>query len=118
MAQDSTDDESTDDVKSEQGFSRWINDHWRPMMAMQYLAVCVFDFIIAPIGWAVLQAHEHVPTIVQWVPTTLGNGGMYHLAMGAVIGISAWNRTQEKEARGELEMVKSQLNSQPAAQQQ
>jgi hypothetical protein len=76
----------------------WIKNHWRPMMAMQYLAVCVFDFILAPVGWAIVQMYMHVP-LVQWSPTTLSAGGLYHLAMGAVLGVAAWTRGQENIAK-------------------
>ena len=32
----------------------------------------------------------------QWVPITLQGGGLFHVAMGAVLGVSAYGRTQEK----------------------
>lgn len=64
-------------------------------MAMQYLGVCIFDFVIAPVGWAYIQSVQYI-TLVQWVPTTLGAGGTYHLAMGAVLGVAAWTRSKEK----------------------
>jgi hypothetical protein len=32
----------------------------------------------------------------QWVPITLQGGGLFHIAMGGVLGISAYGRTQEK----------------------
>jgi hypothetical protein len=32
----------------------------------------------------------------QWQPLTLQGAGLFHIAMGAVIGISAYGRTQEK----------------------
>lgn len=75
--------------------ANFLRDYWRPMMAMQYLVVCIFDFVIAPVGWAILQAHLHIP-LVQWVPSTLGSGGTYHLAMGAVLGVAAWTRSMDK----------------------
>lgn len=75
----------------------WLRDHWRPMMAMQYLVVCVFDFVLAPILWTSLQAYLSNP-ITQWTPTTLGSGGFYHISMGAVLGVSAWIRTRDKPA--------------------
>jgi hypothetical protein len=39
----------------------------------------------------------HVP-ITQWNPLTLQGAGLFHIAMGAVLGISAFGRTQEKLA--------------------
>jgi hypothetical protein len=32
----------------------------------------------------------------QWQPLTLQGAGLFHMAMGAVLGLSAWGRTQEK----------------------
>jgi hypothetical protein len=32
----------------------------------------------------------------QWNPLTLQGAGFFHIAMGAVLGISAYGRTQEK----------------------
>jgi hypothetical protein len=34
----------------------------------------------------------------MWVPLTLQGGGMYHIAMGAILGISAFTRGKEKVA--------------------
>lgn len=73
----------------------WITSYWRPMMAWQYMAVCVFDFIIAPIMMVVYSDRADV-AYVAWHPLSLEGGGLYHLAMGAVLGISSWSRGQEK----------------------
>lgn len=73
----------------------WIQYYWRPAMAWQYFAVCLFDFIAAPVLTA-LYFHWHNAPYVPWVPLTLTNGGLYHLAMGAIIGVSAWSRSKEK----------------------
>jgi len=64
-------------------------------MAWQYILVCLFDFIIAPILTMVFfQGNE--TSYVQWVPLTIQNGGLYHLSMGAIMGIYTWSRGQEK----------------------
>jgi hypothetical protein len=34
--------------------------------------------------------------LVQWNPLTLQGAGLFHIAMGAVLGIAAFGRTQEK----------------------
>jgi hypothetical protein len=44
-----------------------------------------------------LQANSHQP-ITQWQPLTLQGAGLYHMAMGAVLGLAAFGRTQEKIA--------------------
>ena len=67
-------------------------------MAWQYGAVCIFDFIIAPIitmayfKWA---GGEYVP----WLPLTLRESGFYHMSMMAILGVAAWTRGQEKIAK-------------------
>jgi hypothetical protein len=67
----------------------WIKQYWRPAIAWQYLAVCIFDFIIFPATYMYFSQQ-------QWNPITLKEGGFYHLAMAAIIGVAAWTRGQEK----------------------
>lgn len=74
----------------------WMQTQWRPLMAMMYLSVCTFDFIIAPILWSVLQALDKGNVSSQWSPITLQGAGLFHLAMGGILGIAAYGRTQEK----------------------
>ena len=75
----------------------WINKKWRPMMGWSYMATCLFDFIAAPILWSIAQALSHGGTVAtQWQPLTLQGAGLYHVAMGAVLGIAAFGRTKEK----------------------
>ncbi len=76
----------------------WMNSKWRPMMGWLYMGVCAFDFVLFPIMWSMLQAVMHVTTITQWQPLTLQGAGLFHIAMGAVLGIAALGRTQEKLA--------------------
>jgi len=76
----------------------WMNSKWRPMMGWMYMFVCFFDFVLAPILWSLIQAMDHGAVNVQWQPLTLQGAGLFHVAMGAVIGISAYGRTQEKMA--------------------
>ena len=46
--------------------------------------------------WSLLQSIFHGNVSSQWQPLTLQGAGLFHIAMGAVIGISAYGRTQEK----------------------
>lgn len=78
------------------GKEEWMNRKWRPMMAMMYMVVCSFDFFIAPVLWSLLQAYSHGQVTNQWTPLTLQGAGLFHLSMGAVLGITAYGRTQEK----------------------
>jgi hypothetical protein len=73
----------------------WMNSKWRPMMGWMYMLVCMFDMILFPVLWSLLQTFTHTP-ITQWNPLTLQGAGLFHIAMGAVLGIAAFGRTQEK----------------------
>ena len=70
---------------------------WRPAMGWMYMLICLLDMAVFPVLWSLLQAMMHVP-ITQWNPLTLQGAGLFHIAMGAVLGISAFGRTQEKLA--------------------
>lgn len=84
--------------KSKQEKEDWMNRKWRPAMAWLYLVVCVTDFIIFPILWSILQANYGGKVTDAWTPLTVQGAGLFHLAMGAVLGISAWSRGKEKIA--------------------
>jgi hypothetical protein len=47
------------------------------------------------------QAFYHIVPFVQWQPLTLQGAGLFHIAMGAVLGIAAYGRTKEKMAGAE-----------------
>jgi hypothetical protein len=73
--------------------------NWRPAMGWLYLAVCVCDFIIFPIMFTIVQFWEIGATndiFRQWNPITLSGAGFFHIAMGAVLGITSYGRSQEK----------------------
>ena len=74
----------------------WINKKWRPAMGWVYMATCTADFVLFPIMWSVLQALSKGNVTSQWQPLTLQGAGLYHIAMGAVLGIAAYGRTKEK----------------------
>jgi hypothetical protein len=74
----------------------WINKKWRPAMGWLYMAVCAFDFIIFPILWSILQAMSKGSVTTAWQPITLQGAGLFHISMGAVLGIAAYGRTKEK----------------------
>jgi hypothetical protein len=81
---------------SEKKKEDWMNSKWRPMMGWMYMCVCTFDFMIAPILWSIVQTVGHGSVQTQWQPLTLQGAGLFHVAMGAVLGIAAYGRTQEK----------------------
>lgn len=74
----------------------WINKKWRPAMGWMYMAVCMADFIFFPIAWSILQVASKGSVTTPWQPITLQGAGLFHIAMGAVLGIAAFGRTQEK----------------------
>ena len=73
----------------------WMSSKWRPAMGWMYMVVCIFDFILFPIAWSTGQALIH-QTVTEWSPLTLQGAGLFHMAMGAVLGVSAYGRSQEK----------------------
>lgn len=78
--------------------SPW-KSNWRPAMGWLYLSVCVCDFILFPIGFTIVQFWEEQAAndaFRQWNPITLYGAGFFHIAMGAVLGITSYGRTQEK----------------------
>ena len=94
---------NTEEVKEEKKKpdEDWMTKKWRPMMAMMYMTCCLFDFALFPIMFTIVQFWEVQAAndaFRQWVPITLQGGGLFHVAMGAVLGVSAYGRTQEKVA--------------------
>jgi hypothetical protein len=73
----------------------WINNRWRPMMGWMYFVVCITDFILFPVLWAIFKASVG-ETVTAWEPLTLQGAGLFHVAMGAILGVTAWSRGREK----------------------
>jgi hypothetical protein len=76
----------------------WYHNKWRPSMGWVYMITCITDFILFPIGWTLLQTFTGAE-LSQWNPITLQSGSFYHIAMGAIVGVTAYGRTQEKIKR-------------------
>lgn len=73
----------------------WFNNRWRPAMAWLWFTISACDFLIFPMFSAIYYG----PTAYhEWHPLTLQGGGLFHAAMGAVVGIATWQRSQEKIA--------------------
>ncbi len=89
----------------------WMNRKWRPAMGWTYMAICILDFAVFPIAWSVLQAYADGTVTSQWDPLTLKGAGLFHMAMGAVLGIAAWSRGQEKIANATT--IPSTINTKP-----
>jgi hypothetical protein len=88
----------TTEVKSESAKKNedWMNSKWRPAMGWSYMLTCIADFVAFPILWSLVQVIGGGRVETQWQPITLQGAGLYHIAMGAVLGIAAYGRTQEK----------------------
>jgi len=86
--------------------------------AYVFLIICMFDFVVMPIIYELndkldpvkaveLSLHFSDPasqnvgltTLMNkrsWDPLTLKSGGMFFMAFGAILGIAAFSRGQEK----------------------
>jgi hypothetical protein len=83
---------------AEQKTEDWMTTKWRPLMAVTYMATIWFDFIVGPILYNFLQYFNPGQAISSYIPITLQGGGLYHISMGAILGIAAWTRGKEKVA--------------------
>lgn len=91
------------DSQLEKQDEHWVKAYWRPAMGWLYMAINLMDFIIFPIISMIL------PVIYKgfglqigytaWQSLSLSNGGMIHIAFGAILGIAAYTRGQEKIAK-------------------
>jgi hypothetical protein len=101
--------------ESEKKKEDWMNSKWRPAMGWMYMLTCVTDFVLFPVLWSLAQTMLKQP-ITQWQPLTLQGAGLFHIAMGAVLGIAAYGRTQEKLGganNGGLQSMASGVSSTP-----
>jgi hypothetical protein len=87
----------SEEQKPEKKDEDWMQKKWRPAMGWMYMGICTLDMAIFPVLWAMLQMFQNT-SITQWQPLTLQGAGLFHIAMGAVLGIAAFGRTQEKLA--------------------
>ena len=96
--------------------SKWLRSMWRPLSAVTYLSICIFDFIVAPyliqaqpndlaeifryvLQMPIEQQSEALAIMYakgQWSSLTLQGGGLFHIAFGAILGAAAWTRGMEK----------------------
>jgi hypothetical protein len=87
----------SEEQKPEKKDEDWMQKKWRPAMGWMYMGICTLDMAVFPVLWAMLQMFQNT-SITQWQPLTLQGAGLFHIAMGAVLGIAAFGRTQEKLA--------------------
>ena len=88
------------DLEKERMDESWVKQYWRPAMGWLYMAICAADFIIFPALTiflpVIFKAFGIVIPYVPWKSITLENGGLVHMAFGAILGVAAWTRGQEK----------------------
>ena len=79
---------------------KWVKSYWRPAMAWLYMVICFGDFVLFPamalILPAVMAEAGTAAEYTRWESLTLTNGGIMHVAFGAILGIAAWSRGKEK----------------------
>ena len=80
-------------------YEGWVNRKWRPFTAWSYIVICLFDFMFAPLITFYFFGEYKGGEYTQWQPLTLMGSGLYHVAMGAIIGVTAWQRGEEKKTR-------------------
>ena len=80
----------------------WVKSMWRPAMGWLYMLICLMDFVVFPaIAMFLPVMLKGIGITMQyaaWQSLTLSNGGLIHMAFGAILGVAAYGRTQEKVA--------------------
>lgn len=84
----------------------WLRKYWRAAAGWTYLIICMFDFVIAPVLWAVLPHYINSMPTEPWQPHTLTNGGLVHISFGAILGVAAWTRGQSDMMRTKIASTK------------
>jgi hypothetical protein len=107
MSQNNNNNMSDSEKKKED----WMNTKWRPMMGWMYMLVCTADFVLFPVLWSLVQAAHGGQVHTQWNPITLQGAGLFHMAMGAILGIAVYGRTQEKMCGANAGGLKSTVPS-------
>jgi len=71
---------------------------FRPALAWIYCIICLFDFIIMPILFNILQFNTLGQNISEYSAITLQNSGLFHISMCAVLGINSHSKSKERIA--------------------
>ncbi len=78
----------------------WVKAYWRPAMGWLYMLICFMDFVMFPAVAmflpALLKGFGVTMQYTAWQSLSLSNGGLIHIAFGAILGVAAWSRGQEK----------------------
>jgi hypothetical protein len=76
----------------------WMKSMWRPAMGWLYMVICFMDFVAFPAISMFMPMLVKGMSYMAWQSLTLSNGGLIHMAFGAILGVAAYGRTQEKVA--------------------
>ena len=76
----------------------WMKAMWRPAMGWLYMLICFMDFVAFPAIAMFMPILIKGMPYLAWQSLTLSNGGLIHMAFGAILGVAAYGRTQEKVA--------------------
>ena len=76
----------------------WMKAMWRPAMGWLYMVICFMDFVAFPAISMFMPILVKGMPYLAWQSLTLSNGGLIHMAFGAILGVAAYGRTQEKVA--------------------
>ena len=104
---------------------QWYSKSWRPAAAFVYMAICLFDFALAPMYFAYLNHNSQITALAEmalkfdpsmqlkvlsqlqdmlaWQPITLKAHGFFHASMATLLGVSAYARSKEKIAKIEAD---------------
>lgn len=86
------------EAQNEKENEHWMKSYWRPAMGWLYMLMCFCDFVAFPIIAMFIPQFIKGMTYIPWKSITLDNGGLIHMAFGAILGVAAWTRGQEKIA--------------------
>jgi hypothetical protein len=87
---------------TEKQSEHWVRCYWRPAMGWLYMIICFMDFVGFPLLTiflpVIFKPYGLTISYQVWTSLTLSNGGLIHLAFGAILGVAAFTRGQEKIA--------------------
>lgn len=89
--------ETSEMVEAPKPEEHWMKSYWRPAMGWLYMGICACDFILFPIISMFMPVFIKNFQYIAWKSITLDNGGLIHLAFGAILGVTAYGRTMEKK---------------------
>jgi hypothetical protein len=88
------------EAKEEKGNEHWAKSFWRPAMGWLYMIICFMDFVGFPVLTIFLpiifKPFGLTMPYTAWQSLTLANGGLIHIAFGAILGVAAFSRGQDK----------------------